>query len=88
MLYFFYGSECPHCHEVLPIVDKLIKEGTEITKLETWHDEKNAAQLEKVDAGKCGGVPFFWNETSKQWICGSASEEKIRAWAKGDAMQE
>ncbi len=83
MRYFFYGNECPHCHEMLPIVDKLISEGVVIEKRETWHNEHNAKQLEKADGGKCGGVPFFWNDETKDWICGVADEKRIRAWVGG-----
>ncbi|MFA4846078.1 MAG: hypothetical protein WC654_05975 [Patescibacteria group bacterium] len=83
MLYFYYGEECPHCHQMLPIVDKLIKKGIVIEKRETWHNEENAKQLEKVDGGKCGGVPFFWNDDSEQFICGAASEDRIEDWAAG-----
>lgn len=83
MLYFFYGEGCPHCHVVLPIVDKLIQEGIEIQKLETWNDKQNAKLAEEKDCGKCGGVPFFFNEESGEWICGSAEEEVIRTWATG-----
>jgi thiol-disulfide isomerase/thioredoxin len=84
MLYFFYGEECPHCHEMMPVVDKLIAEGTRITKLETWRIEENAKKLEGVDKGRCGGVPFFYNDENDQFICGSTSEENVRKWAKGE----
>ena len=82
MLYFFYGEECPHCHAVMPIVDKLIKEGKNIQKMETWHEKDNAEKMSKYDKGLCGGVPFFYNEESEKWIWGEASEEEIRAWAE------
>ncbi len=88
MLYFFYGEECPHCHDMLPIVDKLISQGIVIEKRETWHDQKNAKELEKMDGGKCGGVPFFWNDESKLWICGAATERRIRKWAAGEKETE
>ena len=83
MLYFYYGEECPHCHHMLPLVDKLIEEGIRIEKRETWHNEENAKHLEKADEGKCGGVPYFWNEESHDFICGAASEDRIREWAAG-----
>ncbi len=83
MLYFFYGDGCPHCHTVMPTVDKLISEGVKIEKLETWNNKMNAKLAEEKDHGKCGGVPFFWNEKSGKFICGSAEEDSIRAWAAG-----
>ncbi len=79
----FYGSECSHCIKMMPVVDKLIAEGIEIEKHETWHDEKNAALMQKYDRGLCGGVPFFYNTESKQFICGEADEKTLRDWANG-----
>ncbi len=86
MRYFFYGDGCPHCHDVMPFVDKLIEEGEKIEKLETWKNEENAKKLEEIDNGKCGGVPFFYNEESKAFICGSTTEENIRKWAAGEQV--
>ncbi len=88
MLYFFYGEECPHCHDMLPIVDKLNEGGAKIEKLETWHNDDNASKLEAIDKGKCGGVPYFWNDESKQWICGSTTEERVKAWAVGEDISQ
>lgn len=79
----FYGAECPHCLEVAPIVDRLISEGLAIERLETWHNEENAKKLAEIDRGLCGGVPFFYNTESKQYICGADSYEALKAWAEG-----
>lgn len=67
---------------MLPIVDKLIEEGIKIEKLETWHDKDNAKKYESFDKGLCGGVPFFYNEKSKKFLCGEATEKEVRDWAK------
>ena len=83
MKYFFYGTECPHCHTMLPIVEKLNKEGHKIEILETWHNEENAKKLETFDTGLCGGVPFFYNATTKKFICGETTEEHVREWLEG-----
>jgi len=80
MLYMFYGEECPHCHTMMPIVDNLIKEGIEIKKKETWHNEENADLLQTYDTGLCGGVPFFYNTETKKFLCGSATEKQLRQW--------
>ena len=65
-------------------LEKLEKEeGIKITKLETWHDSKNAELLKKYDDGKCGGVPFFYDEKTKKFICGSVDYEEFKKWAKG-----
>ncbi|OGL66418.1 hypothetical protein A2856_01850 [Candidatus Uhrbacteria bacterium RIFCSPHIGHO2_01_FULL_63_20] len=83
MLLEFYGKECPHCVKMMPLVDTLISEGFDIKKHETWHDEANAELMKTFDKGLCGGVPFFYNTESKQFICGEADEKTLRDWAAG-----
>jgi thiol-disulfide isomerase/thioredoxin len=78
----FYGNECPHCIEMVPLVEKLEKvEGVKVQKFETWHDEENAKKFQEMDQGKCGGVPFFINTKTGNWICGSTDYETLRKWA-------
>lgn len=42
-VYFFYGEECPHCHEVRPLIDTLSRKypDVEFRILETWHNQTN-----------------------------------------------
>ncbi len=83
VLYLFFGTECVHCHEMDPLVAKLEKEEkVKIVKLETWHNSANAKKLESFDKGRCGGVPFFYNDKSGKFICGSTSYDKLKEWAK------
>ena len=78
----FYGTECTHCHEMDPLVQKLEKEQKiTVDRIEVWHNDQNMAKLQKLDAGKCGGVPFFYNLKNKKWICGSTSYEHLKEWA-------
>lgn len=79
----FYGTECPHCRRMEPLLAQLEKEGHKVERYETWHDEKNAAMLEKYDRGYCGGVPFFINTDSGKWICGATDYDSLKAWAEG-----
>ncbi len=80
----FYGTECPHCHDMDPLVARLEQEtGVRVQKIEVWHNAKNAELLAKLDKGFCGGVPFFYNKKTGKWICGSTSYEKLKAWATG-----
>ncbi len=80
----FYGTECVHCHTMNPHVEKLESElRTTVHKLEVWHDEENAKLLASLDHGICGGIPFFFNEKTGKWICGTASYEKLKQWAVG-----
>lgn len=81
----FYGDTCPHCVEMKPLVDSVEKAlGVTIERLEVWNDEANAKRLEEIDDGLCGGVPFFYNEEAKTFICGSSDEETVTRWAKGE----
>ena len=44
-IYYFYGTECPHCHTVTPYVESLRDKNPDINFriLETWHNETNNA---------------------------------------------
>ena len=88
MLNFYYGEECPHCHHMMPLVDKLIGEGREIQKFETWHNEEHAAMLEKADGGVVVVCRSFSQYRHNQFICGAADEERVRAWADGKTLEE
>lgn len=78
----FYGTECVHCHEMDPLTEKLEKENSiRITKLECWHNAKNAELFEKLDQGRCGAVPFFYNEKTGKWLCGNQNYETLKKWA-------
>ncbi len=81
-LLFFYGTECVHCHEMNPLIDRLSKEeGVVVEKLECWHNDENAKLLEKYDNGLCGGVPFMFNTKTGKFICGNCEYDKLKKWA-------
>ena len=78
----FFGTECVHCHEMDPLVDRLEKEErVKVERLETWHDAANAKKLQDFDKGRCGGVPFFYNDETGKFICGASSYEDLKTWA-------
>ena len=81
-LVMFYGTECTHCHEMMPLVEKLEKEtGVKVKQIETWHNSANKKKFEEIDKGECGGVPLFVNGKNGKKICGSTSYEKLKKWA-------
>ena len=45
VVYFFYGEECPHCHNVMPFILNLSEKYPDVDFriLETWHNETNQA---------------------------------------------
>lgn len=79
----FYGTECPHCVRMAPLVEKLREDGFAVEQFETWHDRANAEKLAEYDRGMCGGVPFFMNTDSGKWICGATDYDRLKAWAEG-----
>ena len=82
-LLFFTGRECPHCHTMEPLVDKLEKEEkVKVIKLEVWHNAENDKLRKKLDKD-CGGVPFFFNEKTKKSLCGATSYANFKKWALG-----
>ncbi|MBI4448369.1 hypothetical protein HY643_05300 [Candidatus Woesearchaeota archaeon] len=85
----FYGAECPHCHVMLPLADRLAnEEKVEVEKLEVWHDEKNAEKMRKLAGiirGACSGelgVPVFIDEKNKSAFCGEQTYAELKKWAK------
>jgi len=83
-LLMFFGTECSHCHEMDPLLDRLEEElNVTVEKLEVWHNAANAKRMQELDDGSCGGVPFFFNEKSGKALCGSVSFDKLKAWAEG-----
>lgn len=61
-VYFFYGEECPHCHNVMPVVKALEEKypDVEFRILEVWHSRENyavfAAKLQETGSTS-SGVP-------------------------------
>ena len=40
-LIMFHGRECPHCHVMMPLVDRLEQEeGIKLEKKEIWHNRE------------------------------------------------
>ncbi len=85
----FYGTECPHCVDMHGLVERLEKEeGIKVEAIEVWHNKENEARLLELDKDMCGGVPFFYNEQTKKFICGEASYDVLKAWAKGEPFTQ
>lgn len=65
---FFYGQECPHCHDVEKFIsDNNISSKVKFDSLEVWHNSANA-DLMMQKAKECGipqdqvGVPFVYSD--------------------------
>ena len=69
-----------------PLKEQLKEElGVQIRTFEVWYDSKNLELLQKLDRGRCGGVPFFYNKESHRWICGATTYDNLKAWGAGTA---
>jgi thiol-disulfide isomerase/thioredoxin len=84
----FWARECPHCRNMMPLVDRLIEEeGVEIEKLEIWHNEENAdlmRSFKDVIAPKCGGqlrTPTFFDTETNDVVCGEVEYKALKEWA-------
>ena len=85
----FFGTECPHCVRMHELVEKLEKEeGVKVDAYEIWHNKENEKKLLEIDKDMCGGVPFFYNEQTKKFICGEADYEILKAWALGEPFTQ
>ena len=83
-LYEFFGDGCPHCQKMDPKVEELEEEqDVDVKQLEVWNDQENAEKQMELDDGKCGGVPFFYNTETDEWICGETDQETLQDWASG-----
>jgi thiol-disulfide isomerase/thioredoxin len=86
-LYEFYGDGCPHCKAMEDKVQEIQdEEEAEIEQLEVWNNQENAEKQQELDDGKCGGVPFFYNTDSDEWICGETDKETLVTWVNGDKV--
>lgn len=78
----FYGTECIHCRQMDPLIERLeVETGLKVKKVEVWHNEANARLMREYDKGFCGGVPFFYNKKTGKWLCGAHNYETLKNWA-------
>lgn len=85
----FYGEECSHCIAMRPLIERLERElDVEVRRYEVWHNVENRKLLLQYDQDNCGGVPFFYNSETKEWICGEADYETFKKWAMGGTQSK
>ncbi|HEX3001594.1 MAG TPA: hypothetical protein VHN82_04390 [Methanoregula sp.] len=56
-VYFFYGEECPHCHNIMPFVISMTKKypNADIRILEVWHNQTNQQLFQQANIA--AGLP-------------------------------
>ena len=52
-----------------------------------WYDSRNLALMTRIDRGRCGGVPFFYNKRTRRFICGATTYDNLKAWALCEACE-
>jgi len=84
----FYGKECPHCHRMMKLIERLKKEeGIAVKKLEVWHNEKNAGIMQKhhtvimESSGGEFGVPAFIDAKGTKALMGELPYTDLKKWA-------
>jgi len=78
----FKGKGDDYCKQMEPLKEQLRDElGLEIRCFEVWYDSKNLELLQRLDRGRCGGVPFFYNKRSRRFVCGATTYANLKAWA-------
>lgn len=83
-LLFFYGEGCPYTKRSEPAILCLEASlGKKIKRLETWKNDENSILYRLVGGYElCGGVPFFYNENTKNSLCGAQNCEDLKKWAQ------
>jgi hypothetical protein len=82
-LVFFYGESCPFTKRALPAVTCLERAlRRPVVRRETWSNAKNHDLWKEAGGEKhCGGVPYFFNATTGESVCGAADCETLKKWA-------
>ncbi|MBI2548109.1 hypothetical protein HYW21_02045 [Candidatus Woesearchaeota archaeon] len=83
----YTGDECVHCKHMEPLIQRLEQElKLTVIRKEIWHNAQNQAEFKQRAAGKCRGIPFFFNEETGSWICGATNYDKLKEWATGKSV--
>jgi len=84
-LLLFYGKGDAYSEHMAPGVQALEEElGVEVRRFDLYSRTPEAQKLlAKLDKGACGGVPFFYNKDTEQYICGATTPDNLRRWALG-----
>jgi thiol-disulfide isomerase/thioredoxin len=59
-----WGNSCPHCHKVMPVLDKLSDQtGVKVERIDTFNEGNNKAYSKLVSSGKYGLTDVKWVPT-------------------------
>lgn len=87
-LLFFYGTDCPHCEAMRPLLGKLAFEtGVVFDERDVWTNQADYRVYEnyqnRVSAKdpECVGLPFFYNTQTGDYLCGEVNYRTLKKWA-------
>ena len=84
-LYFFYSNGCVFCKQMEPVVDKFIKDGHNILKLNISEKENQGLKKEISEKyEKNCGTPWLIDPSTGNQVCGKSDEEVIQKWIDGE----
>jgi thiol-disulfide isomerase/thioredoxin len=59
-----WGNSCPHCHKVMPVLDKLSSQtGVKVERIDTFNESNNKAYAKMAASGKYGLTQIKWVPT-------------------------
>ncbi|MFW6046254.1 MAG: peptidylprolyl isomerase [Candidatus Woesearchaeota archaeon] len=73
---YIYDDGCPHCQDMLPIVDELITEGHAIEKVNT-KDRQTIDTIMSCSPGQISGVPAYVCPTTGESFAGAVSKSEL-----------
>lgn len=77
----FHVDDCEYCQEMKTLLRRLeLEEGIRVHILDASMP-KNLKLLKRLDNGKCGGLPFYYNVKTNRYICGATAYENLLVWA-------
>jgi|SaaInlV_165m_DNA_1040744.scaffolds.fasta_scaffold13827_2 glutamine synthetase len=86
-LLYIMNPGCGWCTKADPVVEELIKEGYEITKLDiTKPEQAERANEAKTKHNAQCGTPLFLDAETGNVKCGFAEKDILEKWAKGEEM--
>ena len=84
----FKGKGDDYCAQMEVLKEQLRDElGLQIRTFEVWYDSENLELMQRLDRGRCGGVPFFYNKRTRRYICGATTYANLRAWALSEPCE-
>ncbi len=84
---FFYGTDCPHCELMTPLLAKASFEtGVVFDEREVWENQanfrvfENYQELVKKNDPECDGLPFLYCVETGDYLCGEVNYKTLKSW--------